>query len=48
MALHKRVYGVKTSILPRIFSVHGILAIIAKVKNPLRPNQKFATSEDFS
>ena len=48
MALVKKVYGVKTPISPRIFTVHGVLTIIPKAENLLRPNQKLATSEDFS
>ena len=48
MALIKKVYGVKTSISPRVFAVHGILAFIPKAENLLRRNQKLATSEDFN
>ena len=48
MALNKIVYGVRTPISPRIFSVHGILTVIRKAENLLRRNQKLATSEDFS
>ena len=48
MALNKIVYGVKTPISPRIFSVHGVFDHLPKNENLLRPNQKFATSEDFS
>jgi hypothetical protein len=48
MALPKKVYGVKISFLERISAVHGILTIIPKAENLLRPNQKLATLDDFS
>ena len=48
MALNKKVYGVKTSISARIFTVHGVLTIIPKAENLLRRNQKLATSKDFN
>ena len=48
MALIKKVYGVKTPISPRIFAVHGVFDHHPKTKNLLRPNQKLATSLDFS
>ena len=48
MALIKKVYGVKTPISPRIFTVHGVFDHHPKNGNPLRHNQKLATSEDFS
>ena len=48
MALYEKVYGVKTPISPRIFTVHGVFDHHPKTKNLLRPNQKLATSLDFS
>ena len=48
MALNKKVYGVRTLFLPRIFRVRGIVSGCSKTENPLRPNQKLATSLDFS
>ena len=48
MALLKIVYGVKTPILACILAVYGVLTIIPKAEIPLRPNQKLATSLDFS
>ena len=48
MALIKKVYGVKTPISPRIFTVHGVFDHHPKTKNLLRPNQKLATSLDLS
>ena len=48
MALPKKVYGVNTPISPRLFSVHGVFDHHPKSQNPLRHNQKLATSLDFS
>ena len=48
MALNKKVYGVKTPISPRIFSVHGVFDQSPKAQNLLRHNQKLATSLDLS
>ena len=48
MALRKKVYGVKTPISLRIFNVHGVVDHHLKAEKVLRPNQKLATSEDFS
>ena len=48
MALIQKVYGVRTSILLRIFRVHGIFNHHYQSRKALRPNQKLATSEDFS
>ena len=48
MALDKKVYGVRTPFLARNLAVYGIFAVRSKNENPLRPNQKLATSLDFN
>ena len=48
MALYEKVYGVRTPFSARNLAVYGIFANSPKAENPLRPNQKLATSLDFS
>ena len=40
MALSKKVYGVKTPISPRIFSVHGVFAHHPKSRKPIAPQSE--------
>ena len=48
MALDKKVYGVRTPVSARNLAVYGIFANSPKSETALRPNQKLATSLDFS
>ena len=48
MALNKKVYGVNIWFSALILAVYGIFTVFKKAGNPLRPNQKLATSLDFS
>lgn len=48
MALRQKVYGFNTPFLVHFLAVHGVDDYHPKSQKPLRPNQKLATSEDFS
>ena len=48
MALNKKVYGVNIWFSALILAVYGIFTVFKKAENPLRRNQKLATSLDFN